>query len=220
MQQMIEEIRRINLGFVNAYLLKIDTGYILIDTGISQQWSHLESELLASAALPDQLKLVILTHGDFDHSGNCAELQRKYHLKIAMHTGDAGMVKAGMPAKRRSKSYSGKILVRLTGMMRGSFHKFQPDILLEDSQDLTGFGLDGRVIYTPGHTKGSIAILTTDGMLFPGDTVANRRKPASADYIQNELELDASLAKLKGLNARTVYPGHGEPFGFEKLASI
>ena len=31
------------------------------------------------------LKLIVLTHGDFDHTGNAAYLRHKYAIKIAMH---------------------------------------------------------------------------------------------------------------------------------------
>ncbi len=217
---MDENIQRIDLGFVNAYLIKVDDGFILIDTGIAMQRSRLENELIEAGCLPDHLKLVIATHGDFDHTGNCAGLQRKYHVKIAMHAGDANMVKTGVSIKRHAKSWITNLFMGLGQRMGGSFDRFQPDILLEDGQELAGYGLAARVIYTPGHTMGSIAILTGDGQLFCGDTVANRSKPASAPLIENDPELQASLKILKGLKARVVYPGHGKPFPFEELVSI
>ena len=73
---------------------------------------------------------------------------------------------------------------------------------------------------SPGHTKGSIAILTDDGQLFAGDTLSNRTKPASASFIENERDLQDSLAILKQTKARVVYPGHGKPFPFEALSAI
>jgi hydroxyacylglutathione hydrolase len=130
------------------------------------------------------------------------------------------MVKTGIPVKRLGRGLLAKLIMGLGLRMGGNFHKFQPDILLEDGQELAEYGLAAGVIYTPGHTKGSIAILTDDGQLFAGDTVANRRKPASAPFIENEQELHASLLALKGLKARVIYPGHGKPFTFEELASV
>jgi hydroxyacylglutathione hydrolase len=158
--------------------------------------------------------------GDFDHTGNCAELQQKFHVKIAMHPGDVGMVKTGKPVKRQAKSLPGKLFLWLGVRMGGNFRQFEPDILLENGQELTEYGLSARVIHTPGHTKGSIAILTTDGRLFAGDTVSNRSKPNSAPFIENKQELQASLMILKDTKAQMVYPGHGKPFAFEMLAAI
>ncbi len=74
---MNEETQHIDLGFVNAYLVKAGEGFILIDTGVPQQWARLEAVLLAAGCLPDKLKLVIITHGDIDHTGNGARLQQK-----------------------------------------------------------------------------------------------------------------------------------------------
>jgi glyoxylase-like metal-dependent hydrolase (beta-lactamase superfamily II) len=176
--------------------------------------------LLKAKALPDHLKLVVITHGDFDHTGNCAELQHKYHVKVAMHPGDADMVKQGLPVKRQAKNVLGKLLLLMGRFLGGRFHRFQPDILLQDRQELTSYGWAARVYYTPGHTKGSIAILTNDGQLFAGDTFTNRGKPDSAQFIESRQDLRASLAVLKGLKARVVYPGHGKPFAFEAVASI
>jgi glyoxylase-like metal-dependent hydrolase (beta-lactamase superfamily II) len=104
--------------------------------------------------------------------------------------------------------------------MRKEFNRFQPDILLEDGQLLTEYGLAAKVLYTPGHTKGSIAILTDNGRLFIGDTLSNRTRPAYSPFIENEQELHDSLVILKRTNSRMVYPGHGRPFSFEALLSV
>jgi len=217
---MAEETRLLNLGFVNAYLVPASDGWVLIDTGIAQQWNRLESELLQAGCLPSGLKLVIITHGDTDHAGNCAELQRKYGARIALHAGDLPMVTTGAPVKRRVRSFLGKLILWLGSFMAGKFTCFQPDILLEDGQDLSGYGLDARVLHTPGHTPGSIAVLTGDRQLFAGDTVDNRTRPARAASIEDEQALQASLVKLKQTMPKIVYPGHGEPFSPEALASL
>ena len=217
---MTEGTRLIDLGFVNVFLVKAGDGYLLIDTGIAQQWARLESELLQAGCLPANLKLVIVTHGDPDHAGNCAELQRKYGAKIAMHAGDVAMVKTGAPVKRRVKGILVKLFLWLAERMGGRFDCFEPDLLLEDGQGLAEYGLAAKVLHTPGHTKGSIAVLTDDGQLFVGDTLTNRNKPASASLIENEHELKDSLAILKRTNARVVYPGHGKPFSFDALVAI
>ncbi|MDR3576894.1 MAG: MBL fold metallo-hydrolase [Anaerolineaceae bacterium] len=216
---MNEDARVINLGFVNAYLIKAGDDFVLVDTGTAQQWPRLENELLQAGCLPDHLKLAFITHGDFDHTGNCAVLQQKYHTKIGMHAGDVEMVMSGLPAKRKAKGLLGRLFTVMAKFIRGNFSKFQPDVLLEDGQDLAEYGLAGRVIYTPGHTKGSIALLTSDGQLFSGDTVSNQGKLSTGPFVENEEDLRASLLILKGLKARRVYPGHGKPFDFEELAA-
>lgn len=217
---MDKEPTLINLGFVNVFLLKAGDDYILIDTGVARQWERLEAELIRVGCLPDRLRLVIITHGDFDHTGNCAELQRKYGAKIAMHSGDADMVRTGVLIKRKIKGVMGRLLLWIGGKTVRGFTPFQPDVLLEDGQVISGYGLTAKIIHTPGHTKGSIAVLTDDGNLFIGDTISNRFSLGYPPLIEDEEELHKSLEALKRTNARTIFPGHGRPFAFEDLLSV
>ncbi len=209
----------INLGFVNAFLLHSADGCILIDTGVPRQWPQLENDLVQAGCLPERLKLVIVTHGDFDHAGNCAELQSKYGAKIAMHAGDVDMVKTGILVRRKIKGVMGRLLMWIGGRAIKGFTTFQPDILLEDGQVISLYGLTVKIIHTPGHTKGSIALLTDYGRLFVGDTLSNRFHPGFPPLIENEEELHKSLEILKRTDAKLIYPGHGRPFTFADLAS-
>jgi glyoxylase-like metal-dependent hydrolase (beta-lactamase superfamily II) len=218
---MTEQTNRINLGFVNAYLVQAGDGYILIDTGVAQQFARLENELLQAGCLPDKLRLVVITHGDSDHVGGCAELQLKYGAKIAIHPGDAEMVESGKPVKRQATSFAGKLMNWFGGFVGGDdSNSFKPDVLLQDGQRLEEYGLAARIIHTPGHTPGSIAILTDDGQLFAGDTVANRSRPALTPLVENEQELQNSLEILKQTNARIIFPGHGNPLSGEMFQSV
>lgn len=216
---MSTEIRVIDLGFVNVFLVKTGDGYILIDTGIGQQWGKFEAELLQIGCLPDKLKLVVITHGDGDHTGNGAQLQHKYQAKIAIHAADRAMIETGLELKRTSSSFLGKIFLMLGKLASGGSRlaTFHPDVLLEEGQSLVVYGWAARVMHTPGHTPGSIAILTEAGELFVGDTFSNRGHPAVAPFIENFGELRASVIRLKGLDAKIVYPGHGKPFAFEAI---
>ena len=215
-----EDIKIIELTFVNAFLLKVNHGFILIDTGLAVHWEKLENELVSAGCVPGNLKLVIITHGDFDHTGNCAKLQEKYKCKIAMHKDDSLMAENLVFLKRKVKSLAAKIffLVRKFQRRKFTFDKFKPDIYLTDGQNLNEYGLDATIIHIPGHSKGSIGILTGDGILFAGDTFTNRKKPDTATYIENSVDLKNSIARLKTLNIKTIYPGHGKPFEIGEIA--
>jgi glyoxylase-like metal-dependent hydrolase (beta-lactamase superfamily II) len=183
-------------------------------------WEKLESELMSAGCLPDKLKLVILTHGDFDHTGNCAKLQEKYYCKIAMHKDDSLMVENGLFLKRKTRTLAARAfsLIRLLFIRKFTFNKFKPDIYLTEGQNLKEYGFNATVIHIPGHTKGSIGILTDEGNLFAGDTFTNNRKPDIANYIENPMELENSIARLKKMNIKTIYPGHGKHFEMEQIA--
>ena len=88
---------------------------------------------------------------------------------------------------------------------------------MEDGQDLSAYGLDAVVVHTPGHSEGSICIKTVYGDLFCGDLFNNTKKPEKASIIQDPEKLEASVEKIRALEFKTVYPGHGEPFRMEQL---
>jgi|WetSurMetagenome_2_1015567.scaffolds.fasta_scaffold403086_1 hydroxyacylglutathione hydrolase len=217
---MNSEIKTIDLGFVNVFLIKTGDGFVLVDTGVAQKLPLLEDELIQAGCLPDKLKLVIITHGDFDHTGNCAQLQQKYNAKIAMHDGDVEMVRTGVLVERKIHGIIGRLVMWIGKREIGEFDRFQPDILLQDGEVISMYGLTMKIIHTPGHTKGSICILTDGGQLFVGDMLANRIKPGFPPFIENEEKLHKSLEVLKRLDAVMVYPGHGRPFPFKTLLSV
>ncbi len=92
---MTLEIKPIPLGFVNAYLIKADTGFFLVDTGMANQRATVEKALAAAGCRPGDLRLILVTHGDSDHIGNCAYLREKYGAKIAMHPNEAALAAGG-----------------------------------------------------------------------------------------------------------------------------
>ena len=208
---MIKDIKTIILGgfSANCYLLKTDRGFVLIDTGRKSKRSKLEQELYSAGCKPGNLDLIILTHGDFDHTGNCAYLREKYHTKIAMHHYDSGMVEYGdMFWNRKTGNWILKKLVNILFKIT----KFKPDYTIDEKSDLSKYGLDAKVLYLPGHSKGSMGILTDSGELFCGDLFTNRKKPEPNSMVDNLNELNESINKVKGLKIKMVYPGHGQPF--------
>ncbi len=208
---MIKVIKIIILGGFNGncYLLKTDNGFVLIDTGRTSKKRKLEQELVSGGCKPGNLDLIILTHGDFDHTGNCAYLREKYNTKIAMHQYNIGMVENGdMFWNRKTGNIIIKKLINLTFNIR----RFKPDFELDEQSNLSKYGLNAKVLYLPGHSKGSIGILTSDKNLFCGDLFTNRKKPGPNTLVDNVNDLNGSIEKVKRLDINTVYPGHGEPF--------
>ena len=134
-----------------------------------------------------------------------------------MHSGDSLMTESG-DMFRGVKGFAVaiiKMMLPLMGMSR--YDGFKTDIILEDGYDLTQYGLDATVIHIPGHSKGSIGVLTTEGDLFCGDLLVNTKEPAKNTLIDDPVELDESVERLKDLKIETVYPGHGKPFKMEQF---
>lgn len=208
----------IKLGFVYSYLVKTDDSYILIDTGYSRKRKDLILELENKGIKSGNLKLIILTHQDFDHTGNAAFLRTKYNTKIAMHIKDAEAVERGdMLWNRKARNIFTRVVFKLllVALRMRKFQKFKPDIFLSDKENLSSFGLDAIVLHLPGHSKGSIGILTARGELFCGDLFMNNKKPDKSSLVDGKEDLNASIEKLRHFEIGTVYPGHGEPFLLE-----
>lgn len=201
----------LHLGEVNCYLLKIETGFLLVDTGAPSGRIYLENELEHLGCHPGSLRLIVLTHGDFDHIGGAAYLRQKYQSLIAMHPDDAGMAEHADMFWNRGK---GNFLFSKMVPLLFGFHKkarFSPDILLQDGYVLSCFGIDACVLSLPGHSKGSVSILTASGDLFCGDLLMNDKGQPSLG-IGEPAGFLPSINRLKKIQIRTVYPGHGKPF--------
>ena len=222
---MAVEVHPIGMGGVNCYLLREPRGgepdgFVLVDTGTPGKRARLLSELERAGCVPGHLGLIVLTHGDYDHAGNAAALRREYGAEVAMHRADARRVVSGdwELGMKPEPDKSGP-LIRLASRVfkpRG-YEAFTLGIYLSDGQSLADRGCEASVLYLPGHTGGSIGVLTADGELLCGDLLYNWRRPGLHFFINDMDEAKGSLERLRGLDVRTVYPGHGKPFSLDRV---
>lgn len=217
---MHHTIRTINAG-ANCYLIHIRDGYIMIDSGFSTKRATLEQELANAGCKRGDLRLVILTHGDPDHSGNALFLREKYGAKIALHPADYGMVEKGdMDWNRKAKPDRISPVMKLLNVIlpylsqMPAFEKFIPDIAIDEQFNLSEYGFDAKVLLLPGHSKGSIGVLTNEGEFFCGDLQYNL---PGFYYCDDAVDYETSLGRIKKAKIKIVYPGHGKPFPLEKM---
>ena len=85
-------------------------------------------------------------------------------------------------------------------------------ISLFNGKDLSGWFVRGNATWDVQD-----GILTGEGDLFCGDLLTNNDGPRKNSLIDDETEMDASIARLKDLNIRKIYPGHGSPFTLSEL---
>jgi hydroxyacylglutathione hydrolase len=220
---MTEEIITINLpltlgmGSVNCYLVKTKGGMILIDSGGSNARGKLVKALEEAGCEPGSLRLIILTHGDFDHSGNAAFIKQIFGGEIGMHSADTGMIEQGdMFVNRGQMSMFMRRLISIFFGLKKS-ERFTPDHLFQEGDEIINFGLSATIITLPGHSKGSIGVLMDNRDLLCGDMLVNSRTPEVNTLIDDPTVMAASLDKLSGMDIQTVYPGHGKPFQMRDL---
>ncbi|MFD7339966.1 MBL fold metallo-hydrolase [Streptomyces violascens] len=94
---------------------------------------------------------------------------------------------------------------------------FDPTVLVRGETSLEDFGLAARIMPTPGHTAGSVSVLTEGGDLVAGDLIANSflglipGKPANPPFHDDPRQNLAGLRRMLALKPTTLHVGHGTP---------
>ncbi|MCW5893609.1 MAG: MBL fold metallo-hydrolase [bacterium] len=87
-----------------------------------------------------------------------------------------------------------------------------PERLLHDGDEIPWAEGTLRVVHTPGHESGHCCLFEpTRGWLFTGDTVLSTGTTVIAPPDGDMQAYLASLERLRGLGAATIFPGHGPP---------
>jgi glyoxylase-like metal-dependent hydrolase (beta-lactamase superfamily II) len=214
-------LHRIGSSLVNSYLVE-DSGQItIIDAGLPGYWRLLPGELAAMGSSLDDVRAVVLTHGDTDHVGFAERIRRERGVPVYVHELDAARARAEV--KKRSSGW-GPVKIRpLLGFLVYSARygglRIPPLTEVVTFSDGATLDVPGapRVIHLPGHTPGSVAVHVpgVDGV-FLGDAMTTRNVltgelgPQLAPFTLEPEQAFSSLARLDGLEARWVLPGHGK----------
>ena len=178
---------------VNCYILKDDSSNegIVIDAG-----GNADKILSVINKEGIDVKMLVLTHGHFDHIGAVDELREELNVPLAVHEADAQMITDG---RQNLSAFVGELM-----------EKKSAEIILHDG-DTVSFGRCSlKVISTPGHTPGGIC-LYGGGALFSGDTLF-AGSVGRTDFPGSSTDdiLDSVRNKLSEVSDDTeVFPGHG-----------
>jgi glyoxylase-like metal-dependent hydrolase (beta-lactamase superfamily II) len=209
-----DKVHAVPLGLSAAYLLETDAGLVLIDAGLPHQERIIlrHGRALRSAdASPPNLRLIFITHAHFDHYGSAAALRRLTGAPVAIHRADAEAMARGETRLGLARG-SGKLTQVLLPLVEWCLRPepVKADLLLEDGDRLDDFGLEARVIHTPGHTLGSSCLIVEERLGFVGDLITNDGRPSLQRLFAEDWSLlRQSYARLRGIELEMAYPGHG-----------
>jgi glyoxylase-like metal-dependent hydrolase (beta-lactamase superfamily II) len=206
--------------FNHMYLVQQGENAVLIDTGNPGQADAIVRQLAEHDVTPDNVRLILITHGHTDHFGSAAALQARLDAPVAVHAADADALRRGIhqPDSLTPSHWLTKLLMRLPfDATAESIPSLEPDLIFENGWRLDEVGIDADVIPTPGHTPGAISVLLDGGEAIVGDLVAADpgtlfRRPGPP-YVAWNLEWNwTSLRALMDRRPHTVYTTHGGPF--------
>lgn len=206
------EIITLTCNNSNCYIIKTESSILMIDSCHSGDAAMIEKLLTEKGIAPQEIDLLILTHGHMDHTGTAEHFKNKYQTPIAMDPIDCTILDI------ESRGLIGAVIKFLSQKELHVSLKIQPDIHLVHGQRMDQYGLAAQIIALPGHTRGSVGILLDDGNLIAGDMFMNIITPSLAHIYENEAVLKESWDLLKTYPITTVYPGHGKPFPFKKVS--
>jgi len=210
---------RIGNDKVAVHLVATDDGMTLIDAGLPGQYRDLQQELAAIGRRSQDIRGIVLTHGDSDHIGFAERLRAELGVPVYVHAADAARARG----EEKSKPAWGKIKVGPTasfltyGMRKGAM-RTAPLTVVEAVDDGAVLPLPGepRVIGLPGHSPGSVAVhAPTVRAVFVGDALTTRnvltgaQGPQPAPFTDEPDTATTSLERLAELDVDWVIPGHG-----------
>jgi glyoxylase-like metal-dependent hydrolase (beta-lactamase superfamily II) len=204
-------ITRVFAGRSNVFLLSGDGRNILVDSSAAGCWKKLNRNLQRLGV--ERMDALVLTHSHFDHAGSAARLQEKYRAKVIVHRFEGPFLARGEGIVPRGANFLGRLLIDRLGKNLASRLKCPPcraDILVDDALSLADFGLNARIVHTPGHSPGSQSVIVDDEIALVGDAVFGIFPGSIFPPFASDVRLMVdSWGKLLDTGCRLFLPAHG-----------
>lgn len=192
---------------------------ILIDTGVPGSADNILKELRKHQIENSDISLIVLTHSHSDHSGSAKALKTLLDVPILIHKAEAKDLELGRKRPYFPTGLAGKLWKNSPPAVAG-FDPVAPDIIVEDEMDLAQFGVAAKVIYTPGHTPGSVSVVVENNIVIAGDLlaggviiggIANHSRPMLPPFQEDIPTTRKSVQKVLDLQPKTIHVCHGGP---------
>ena len=206
-------------GLVNWFVVETDEGPVAVDAGFPGAWKDIEHRA-------GELRAILITHGHIDHLGFAPIAEREHGIPVYVPERDLALTKRPLHYAR-----SERLPLRylhLAPTRRVYWRGLRAIAILGKTLDSPKTYGDGdelpggfRAVFTPGHTKGHMALHLPDrDVLFAGDAIVTHdpytdrtgpRLVARSATWNSAVNLE-SLDRIEQTGASTLVCGHGEPW--------
>jgi len=197
-------------GFTNVWAVSGAGGTVLVDAHNPGAEERLIKQLERADISRDEVTLVLVTHGHADHTGSAEALGELLDVPVAIGAPDLEAAEAGHDVTLGATDFRGRTLARL---LDHSFAPFTPDLVVEESLDLSDYGVSATARHVGGHTPGSMVVELEDGRALVSDLIRGgmirRHKPTLHFFQHDPVTSDAALVEV-AREATCLLPGHGK----------
>ncbi|MEM2175198.1 MAG: MBL fold metallo-hydrolase, partial [Candidatus Micrarchaeia archaeon] len=195
---------------INSFLVIDKKDAALIDAGIKKTGEKILKYIVSNNI---NLKYIVITHAHGDHYGSASMIKKKTNAKVACHLMDVPYLEdKELQFKENYCKYTPPNEEKIKEFNDLIDEDVKCDIILRDNDVLNIGDLTLKVVYSPGHTLGSICVYIPEvKALFTGDNLQ-----WTPDFLEKKhfgLITDAvlyykTLEKLQSLNIDYLLPGH------------
>jgi len=208
-------VQPVKFGHSNVYLIRTEDGHILVDAGMPGDPETLDEVFATAGVEPSSIRLIVVTHGHMDHMGLTAYAKETTGAKVLCHQSLSGKLASGEIEVSVAQNLTGRFINFMGGLQEmtggADIEGVDADILVDDSFDLSDYGLSGKIIHTPGHSQGSISIILDNGETLVGDMVRDEGdgEIGPGMFYEDKGALITSLEEVAVFESRTIYLSHG-----------
>ncbi|MGI6249420.1 MAG: MBL fold metallo-hydrolase [Acutalibacteraceae bacterium] len=214
---------------VNTYFYPIANGYVMVDTGYDNSYRRVEEKMKKSGIDFSEIHYVFLTHAHDDHAGFLNELlDRHGHIKAIVSDKSVPSLKSGrILFDGECSSIRSFLFTKLMAFSGKGEHRFPAiddkfknriiEITADNQAELETI-LQGKILFTPGHTEDSVSLRVND-VIFCGDAAMNSfpSKKRISILMEDKSSFQRSWELMMNESAEWLYPGHGKPFHISDL---